>query len=246
MIIPAFIMKKIILESIYKAFDSWALQFSPACRKGCSTCCSQDVMVTAVEAETVLDHISENHMEKWLAAKLDCDLPRIIPAFTTNENAQACLNGTELIPEPGSNGGVCPFLENGACSIYRARPFSCRSFASTMICRPGTNAAIPQHYMTAVTAVSQVIEHLDQRNLWGNMLHVMYLLAQQNSKTEDPGYPENKKRLVCAQTSCRSSKPLPGFLIPEEDFPHLEPLIREIFDTKIGSRRIEDILNNRQ
>ena len=120
------------------------------------------------------------------------------------------------------------------------------SFASTMICRPGTNAAIPQHYMTAVTAVSQVIEHLDQRNLWGNMLHVMYLLAQQNSKTEDPGYPENKKRLVCAQASCRSSKPLPGFLIPEEDFPHLEPLIREIFDTKIGSRRIEDILNNRQ
>ncbi len=237
-------MKKIILKSIYESFDSWALQFSPACRKGCSTCCTRDVMVTAVEAETIIDHISENHMEKWLAAKLDGDLPRIMPSFTTNENAQACLNGTELVPELGSNGGVCPFLENGTCSIYNARPFSCRSFVSTKICRPGTNAAIPPHYMTAVTAVSQVIEHLDQRYLWGNMLHVIYLLAQQNSTTEDQRYPENKKRLLRAQTSCRTSKPLPGFLIPEEDFPHVEPLIGAIFDTQIGARRIEDILNN--
>ena len=238
-------MKKTILHSIYEAFDSWALQFSLACRKGCTTCCTQDVMATAVEAEAVIDHISKNHMEKWLVAKLDFDLPRMGSSFTTNEYAQACLNGTELVPEPGPNGSVCPFLENGACSTYSARPFSCRSFGSTKICRPGASAEIPQHYLTAVTAVSQVIEHLNQRYLWGNMLHVIYLLAQQNSKTEDIRYPENKKRLLLAQTSCRASKPLPGFLIPEEDYPHVEPLIGQIFDTEIGGRRIEDILNNR-
>ena len=238
-------MKKTILKSIYNAFDSWALQFSLSCRKGCTTCCTQDVMATALEAEIVTDYISKSRMENWLVTKLDSDLPRIAPSFTTNEYAEGCLNGTELAPETGSNGGVCPFLENGACSIYSARPFSCRSFASTKMCRPGSSATIPQHYLTAAATVNQIIEHLDQRYFWGNMLHIIYLLAQQNSKMADTRYPENKKRFLLAQTGCRTSKPLPGFLIPEEDYPHVEPLIIEIFDTEIGGKRVEDILNNR-
>lgn len=237
-------MKKKILKAIYALFDSWALQFSIACRKGCTTCCTRDVMVTALEAEIIIDSISINKEEKWLAAKLDSTLPVWAPSYTTNEYAHACLNSTELTPEAGSNGGVCPFLEDGACSIYSARPFSCRSFASTKICRPGASAAIPQYYLTAATAVSQVIEHLGQRYYWGNMLHIIYLLAQQNSKTEDTRYPENKKRFLLAQTSCRTSKPLPGFLISEDDYPHVEPLITQIFNTEIDGKRVEDILNN--
>jgi len=237
-------MKKKILQSIYSRFDSWALQFSIACRKGCTACCTRDVMITALEAEVIMDGIFESSQEKWLAGKLDRGLPSLAPSYTTNEYAHACLNGTELTPETDSNGGACPFLENGACSIYRTRPFSCRSFASTKICRPGSSAVIPQYYLTAATAISQVIEHLGQRYYWGNMLHIIYLFAQQNSETKDQKYPENKNRLLLAQTSCRTSRPVPGFLISEEDYPHVGPLIIQIFDTVVEGRRIEDILNN--
>jgi len=238
-------MKKNILRSIYNTFDSWSLQFSMACRKGCTSCCTQDVMVTAIEAELIIDYITENHLEKWLTTRLDSDLPRSAPSCTTNEFAHACLNDIDLSPETEANKGVCPFLEYGSCSIYPARPFSCRSFASTKLCSQGSSATAPQHYLTATTAVSQIIEHLDQRYFWGNMLHVIYLLAQQNDQTADNNYPENKKRLLLAQSSCMSSKPLPGFLISEEDYPQVEPLIEQIFMNEVDGRRVEDILNNR-
>ncbi len=238
-------MKKNILKTIYRIFDSWAGQFPLGCRKGCAACCTRNVMATAVEGEVVIDYIFINRMENWLVAKLDGDLPGIVPSCTTNEYAHGCLEGAELEPATGSNNGVCPFLENGECSIYPARPFSCRSFASVERCTSVSSAVISPHYLTAVTAVSQIIEHLGQRYFWGNMLHILYLLAQQSRDTEDTNYPENKKRRVVAQTSCLTSKPLPGFLISEEDYPHVEPLIREIFAAEVGGRSIEDILNNR-
>ena len=238
-------MKKTILTSIYRNFDSWAGQFSLGCRKGCAACCTQDVTATAVESELVIDYISGNQMESWLVERLDRDLPRMTPSSTTNEYAHDCLEGIERDPETAANGGICPFLEEGECSIYPVRPFSCRSFASTVPCRPGNSAVIFPYYLTAVTAVSQIIEHLSQRYFWGNMLHVVYLLAQQNSSTQDTKYPENRKRLLQAQTSCLTSKPLPGFLISREDCPYVEPLIKKIFAARIGGRSVEDILNNR-
>ena len=238
-------MKKTILQSIYRIFDSWAKQFSLGCQRGCAACCTRDVMATAVEGEVVMDYIITNHMENWLVAKLDSDLPGVAPSCTTNEFAQACFEGSEGDPGIGSNKGVCPFLENGECSIYPARPFSCRSFASVERCKSGSSAVIPPHYLTAATTVSQLIEHLSQRQYWGNMLHIIYLIAQQSSATEDRNYPENKKRLVRAQTSCLTAKPLPGFLISQEDFRYVEPLIGEIFAAEVGGRSIEDILNNR-
>ena len=239
-------MKKTILQTIYRIFDSWAGQFTLGCRKGCAACCTRDVMATAVEGEVVMDYIFTNHMENWLVAKLDLDLPGTAPSCTTNEFAQACFEGSERDPAIGSNNGICPFLENNGCPIYPARPFSCRSFASVERCKPGFSAVIPPYYLTAVTAVSQIVEHLSQRHYWGNMLHILYLIAQQSSDTEDKHYPENKKRLVRAQTSCLTSKPLPGFLVSQKDYPHVEPLVREIFTAEVDGRSIEDILNNRK
>ena len=238
-------MKKQIVRSIYREFDSWVEQFSLSCRKGCTACCTRDVTLTAVEAELIIDYLKVNKQEDWLAGKLDGDLPRIAPSCTTNEYAQHCLEEKDIEPDPAVNGGICPFLEDGACKIYHVRPFSCRSFASTTLCRPGKSAVAPPHYLTAVTAVSQVIEHLGQRYYWGNMLHIIYLLAQQDERTADMAYPENKKRMVLAQSSCRTSQPLPGFLIPEEDYPPVERLLNTIFESTVEGKRIEDILNNR-
>ena len=238
-------MKKQILLSIYQVFADWSEQFAFTCTKGCTACCTQDVTITEVEGELVIDYCRDNESLQWLASALDVELPHFVPALTTNDYATACLKGKEVEHDSARNGGTCPFLKNDACMIYEARPFSCRAFASTALCRPGSSAQAPQHYLTAATAVSQIIEHLSQKQYWGNMLHILYLLAQQHEESRDTRYPENKNRLVLAQSSCLSSKPLPGFLMSEEDYDLVESLLKAIFDYRVADRRIEDILNNR-
>jgi hypothetical protein len=48
-----------------------------------------------------------------------------------------------------------------------------------------------------------------------------------------------------AETHCLTSRPLPGFLISETDYPHVAPLLEEIFATDLGSKSVEEFLNGR-
>ena len=238
-------MKHQVLATIYHQFDEWSsAQVATACRRGCSVCCTQNVTITAVEGEMIIDYIKSRGLAKWFAAKLEKNLPDESPAMTTNEFAEACLREREANPGQGSFDRSCPFLASGSCMIYEARPFGCRSFISTRTCVPGTPASLPQYFMSAVTAVSQVIEHLGQKEYWGNMLHVLYLLAAADNSFS-PLLSENREKMVLAQTSCLSAKPLPGFLISQEDFPRVVPLLNRIFDSRVSGKKVEDILNNK-
>jgi len=238
-------MKKRVLKAIYQHFDLWSSELDFACRKGCSVCCTQNVTMTSLEGDYIMDFIRENRTEEWLRETMVFTVPLATPAVTTNEYAKACLDGRDIDPGNVFFEGTCPFLSKGNCSIYEARPFSCRSFASMKICSPGSSASVPQFFLTAVTAVSQIIEHLDQRHLWGNMLNIVYLLSQQHERTEEVITADNQKKILLAQTGCRSAKPLPGFLVGEEDFPLVSPLLETIFDTEVQGKTIENILNNR-
>lgn len=238
-------MKHQVLTAIYHHFDEWASsQITTACRKGCTVCCTQNVTITAIEGELIIDYIKSRGMAKWFTAKLDGDLPNESPAMTTNEFAKVCLEEKEADPGQGSFDRRCPFLASGSCMIYKARPFGCRSFISTQTCVPGYPASLPQYFMSAVTAVSQVIEHLGQKEYWGNMLHVLYLLSTADDSLSLMSS-ANPEKLVLAQSSCLAAKPLPGFLISQEDFPRVVPLLNRIFDSKVDGKNIEDILNNK-
>lgn len=123
-------MKATIVQHIYAAFEEWAPAETFFCKKGCATCCTQNVTVTAVEGSIILQHIIKNDRQKSFAEKLEEAKELTPPPLTTNEYAEACFKGEDVDPGQNDNLTPCPFLENNTCSIYEVRPFGCRCFGS--------------------------------------------------------------------------------------------------------------------
>ena len=238
-------LKEEILLSIYEAFGEWSAGFSFACGKNCAACCSQNVTMTAVEGEAIHRLIRENGRESWLARNLQLKGETCRPRMTTNDFASACLGkGEDVQPEQYGNMSPCPFLENGCCQIYEVRPFSCRCFASEQRCLAGTSALLPEYYLSASTAVMQIIEHLGQGEYWGNMLDVLSALCD---------LPENRSVATLlppsfadqARVQLVKARPLPGFLLLEDEREKITPLLDAIFTRKVGGKTVESILNGR-
>jgi Fe-S-cluster containining protein len=234
-------LKNLILQKIFDCFADWSSQFTLACEKGCALCCTQDVAITAVEGEWILEYMRTRSMQPWLEHLLKGRLPEPHLSQTTNQYAEACLNGIEMEIDSGRFDAICPFLQHDLCRIYPVRPFACRCFASTQICRKGASASLPPVYLSAAIAVSQIIEHLSQFDHWGNMLHVLYLQVYGAPASGLKDSPDLEK----ARNGCLTARPLPGFLFSEREAEHVVPLIESIFTTVIDHRTIEDILNGR-
>ena len=236
-------MKKQILDIIFSCFDNWSKQFGLACTKGCAVCCTTDVSITAPEGELLLDYIVRQHGARWLSEKLETTPLHRPLSQTINAYAKACLEGRESEAEENRVGGVCPFLEENICSVYPARPFSCRCFASTVCCRHGGNALLPAEYLSAATAVSQIIEHVGQFSLWGTMIDVLTLQAAAAGHISPAGHAQ--EHLAAARGNCLTAIPLPGFLIEDRVADKVHGLLEEIFAARIAGKTIEAILNNR-
>lgn len=236
-------MKEEVLLKIYEAFEEWVDE-DLVCKKGCATCCTQNVLITAVEGELIHRFIREQGKQKWFASKFQKKSQTRRPEITTNGFAASCLDGKDIEPDSYGNSEPCPFLEQECCTIYEVRPFSCRCFASTVVCRPDVPALIGETYLSASTAVMQIIEHLGQGEFLGNMLDVLLALCD---------LPENRKcfELLPASMSDQGlanvvkALPLPGFLLLEEEMEKISPLLEAIFTSKVGDKSIEDILNNK-
>ena len=236
-------LKEEVLRGIYEEFEEWITEES-VCKKGCAACCTQNVLITAVEGELIHRFIREQGKEEWMAAKMQQKGNTKRVQITTNSFAASCLQGDDVIPESYGNEEPCPFLKDDCCSIYDVRPFSCRCFISEIMCKPGVPAVIGETYLSASSAVMQVVEHLGQGEYLGNMFDVLLALCD---------LPENKPlmRLLPASLSDQGrakvtkALPLPGFLLVEEEMEKVQPLLEAIFSHKVGDRTIEDILNNR-
>lgn len=238
-------LKEDILHSIYEVFAEWSAGFPFACRKKCATCCTQNVTMTAVEGEAIHRWIRESGRQLWFAGELQKKGDTGRPRMTTNDLASACLGkGEDVHPEQYGNMSPCPFLENGCCRIYEVRPFSCRCFASEQRCLSGTSALLPEYYLSASTAVMQIIEHLGQGQYWGNMLDVLAALCD---------LPENRSVATLlpplsvdqSRVQLIKAKPLPGFLLLEDEREKITPLLDAIFLRKVGEKTVESILNGR-
>lgn len=239
-------MKQKILESIYSTFETWSKETgqNSICRRGCSTCCSQNVTITAIEAEKILRYILENDMVEQFANAFR-NLEEVNrPRYTTNDFAKACLDGRDIDLDVPANERPCPFLGGDSCTIYPVRPFSCRLFISSETCKKGSPAKVTDEYLEASTAVSQVIEHLGQKEYWGNMLDVLPALLDISEFKE---IAEKFNTTYCMQARMRTltAKPIPGFLLSEEEGPKVTQLLEKIFDAEVSGKRIEDILNGR-
>ena len=236
-------LKEDVLTGIYDEFEKWNRERN-VCKKGCAACCTQNVLITAVEGDLIHRYIREQGKEEWMAEKLQEKGKSKKVLITTNSFAKSCLQGDDVVPESYGNEDPCPFLEDNCCTIYAVRPFSCRCFISEVVCGPDVPAVIGESYLSASSAVMQIVEHLGQGEYLGNMCDVLLALSD---------LPENRAlmRLLPpsfadqARANVTKALPLPGFLLVEEEMEKVQPLLEAIFNHPVGERTIEQILNNR-
>lgn len=95
-------------------------------------------------------------------------------------------------------------------------------------------------------AASQLIEHLGQGEYWGNMLDVLCVLSDISINRDICKLLIPDKAPAVRSINLRSGKPLPGFLILEEEWEAVSPLLNAIFTTRIDHRTIEEIFNGKQ
>ena len=192
----------VFLTALYDVYDEWADRFPLACRKGCSSCCTSSVSMTSLEGGYILDFLrQENRVEELPRLLAETGPPQSRPASTTNEFAAACLAGRDTGEDAaGWDFAPCMFLADGACTIYPARPFGCRSFGSLVPCGAGTAAEMAPIHLAVNTVFTQVVEGADSfGGFWGNMMDILECLAAGSSAARE-------KHLLPA-------RPVPGFLL---------------------------------
>ena len=86
-----------------------------ACRKGCSYCCCQPVLVSAPEAFFIAGQIRERSDSRIAVAAAAQDLDGRAPDGPIKDWLR------------------CPLLEEQVCSIYAARPLACHAFVSVKL-----------------------------------------------------------------------------------------------------------------
>jgi Fe-S-cluster containining protein len=92
-----------------------------ACRAGCTWCCYFSVDVRAVEVFSILDFVERTFTIEEKA--------RVYSEARANSTALENLGESERM----KRNVKCPFLKDGRCTIYTARPQTCRNYHATNV-----------------------------------------------------------------------------------------------------------------
>jgi Fe-S-cluster containining protein len=90
-----------------------------ACRAGCTWCCYFTVDVRAVEVFRILDFVEQSFTPEEKA--------RVYAEVRANSAVLGKLSEGERV----TRNVKCPFLNEGRCTVYEARPQSCRNYHAT-------------------------------------------------------------------------------------------------------------------
>jgi Fe-S-cluster containining protein len=92
-----------------------------ACKAGCFWCCYFTIDVRPVEVFRILDFVATRFS--------DDEQQRVRAEITANSAALAALDHTQRTRQNIK----CPFLAAGRCTIYAARPQTCRNYHATNV-----------------------------------------------------------------------------------------------------------------
>ena len=92
---------------------------TPACQKGCWHCCTHLVTASVPEVLRIANVIRES----WTTEEIDALKERI----AVHKEAIKPAKGTPQNTWPRH---ACPLLQDGACSVWKDRPFVCRGWNS--------------------------------------------------------------------------------------------------------------------
>ncbi|MCB1022909.1 MAG: YkgJ family cysteine cluster protein [Acidobacteria bacterium] len=130
-----------------------------SCRSGCSACCRQLVPVSKLEAREISKLVSRLPAVKKIEVKkrFEKALEQLSKLGGFSDKEQ---KGVEDLPAGERHdiameylelGIDCPFLENESCSIYEARPLSCREY---LVTSPAENCSAPTEETMDMVPVS--------------------------------------------------------------------------------------------
>ncbi len=118
------------IESMYAAIDALndsivALaerqKIPVACHKGCQWCCHQAVYANSYELHFLSEKIKVSFSPENISKLLEAAEMKSAVTSLMNEESVARYKNP------------CPLLENGACTVYEARPMACRIYLSTKL-----------------------------------------------------------------------------------------------------------------
>ena len=209
-----------ILKKIYNFYDNYVKKFVFICQPGCHACCTQNVLITSLEALYIILHL-ENQK---ILENIKPIQKGLRPHYTTNELAYYCLKKKDVSEEEKTYPQLpCSFLVEGKCLIYSLRPFSCRSFFSQERCDLVGEAVVPPELLTVNLIIMQILEHLDDSGCYGNMNDVISFLKD---KTNLETYLKGKK--LSLTEGLLPNRPIPGFLYPPEHRKEVANILKQL------------------
>lgn len=118
------------IESLYAAIDGLndsiltlaeRQKMGVACHKGCQWCCHQAVYANSYELHFLSEKIKTRYSSEKISIWLEAAEAKFARTSKMNEEE---ISKYKL---------PCPLLEEGACSVYEARPMACRIYLSTKL-----------------------------------------------------------------------------------------------------------------
>jgi Fe-S-cluster containining protein len=113
---------------VYKETDELINQFPNCCKKGCSFCCHQNIVIVATEELSITKYLDTNVPDP-VKSKIKIQLINWITYFNIN-TPNRTLNQEDINffeQKVAIDKIPCFFLVDGVCSIYPVRPLACRS-----------------------------------------------------------------------------------------------------------------------
>jgi Fe-S-cluster containining protein len=92
-----------------------------ACKAGCSWCCHFTIDVRPIEAFRILDFVEKEFSP--------AEKTRVRNEIQANGTLLSSLNDVERMQQNVK----CPFLSEGCCTLYEARPQTCRNYHATNV-----------------------------------------------------------------------------------------------------------------